>query len=175
MLDFSALDQALAQSAPPTSAFKQALQQGSKRIREQFDQVPITELVTAQARLIDGILQRVWLQIFHDLSDAALVAVGGYGRGELHPSSDIDLLILVPPERDEFLAETISSFISDMSASALGVEGLLVNAAVDDVDDAAGRTAAVQEGGRAAHDLDAFGQVVVQRDRVVLAEGRCIE
>ena len=46
------------------------------------------------------------------LAEADPAPLDGYGRAELHPASDIDLLILVPPERDEFLAETISSFIT---------------------------------------------------------------
>ena len=41
---------------------------------------------------IDGIIKNIW-QSFK-INEACLVAVGGYGRGELAPFSDIDLLIL---------------------------------------------------------------------------------
>ena len=43
---------------------------------------------------IDEIIKNIW-QSFN-INEACLVAVGGYGRGELAPFSDIDLLILPP-------------------------------------------------------------------------------
>jgi [protein-PII] uridylyltransferase len=96
--DYSALDQALDLPIPPIEALKEALARGSKQIEDQFDQVSISELVVSRASLMDEILQRVWRYIFSGTPDAALVAVGGYGRGELHPCSDVDLLILVGAE-----------------------------------------------------------------------------
>ncbi|GAA5190521.1 [protein-PII] uridylyltransferase [Ferrimonas gelatinilytica] len=55
-------------------------------------------LLGARAAAMDALLQSLWQQYgLHD-SPIALVAVGGYGRGELHPRSDIDLLFLVPDE-----------------------------------------------------------------------------
>ena len=72
---------------------------------------PIRELVNGRALLIDTILQSLW-QDHVGNQEATLVAVGGYGRAELHPASDIDLLFLVPEERNEFLAESISGLIT---------------------------------------------------------------
>jgi [protein-PII] uridylyltransferase len=47
------------------------------------------------ALLVDEVLRELWAGSIHD-PQAALVAVGGYGRGALFPHSDVDVLVLLP-------------------------------------------------------------------------------
>ena len=68
------------------------------------------QLLKKHAQLIDKLLKQVWLQAnIH--KDVVLIAVGGYGRGELFPYSDIDLLILLPPQHGDAQNEKIESLI----------------------------------------------------------------
>jgi [protein-PII] uridylyltransferase len=75
--------------------------------------VPVAELVERRARVVDEVLAEIWLHWVDPRSrDIALVAVGGYGRGELHPHSDIDLLVLEEGPSAEAHAGAIEHFLT---------------------------------------------------------------
>src|SRR5574343_790771 len=60
---------------------------------EQYNDAP--SLLRERSQQVDSVLQKLWESLNFPAS-LALAAVGGYGRGELYPASDIDLLVLLP-------------------------------------------------------------------------------
>ncbi|MDP3637200.1 MAG: nucleotidyltransferase domain-containing protein, partial [Azonexus sp.] len=59
---------------------------------------------------VDTILRKLWATLDFPPT-LALAAVGGYGRGELFPASDIDLLILLPKEASSTLQEKLERLV----------------------------------------------------------------
>lgn len=82
----------------------------------QFDQrflmsEDIRTLVYERALFIDCLLHYAWYR-FEWPESISLEAVGGYGRGELHPYSDIDILVLYRPEVLEICQNEIGKFLT---------------------------------------------------------------
>jgi len=75
---------------------------------------PVETLVQARTEALDTLLRQLWGQ--HAWAEpVSLVAVGGYGRGELLPYSDIDLLLLFDTEATlETHAPAIQAFITQL-------------------------------------------------------------
>ncbi len=119
--DARAFDRSLAQDTDPLMLFRAALRQGRDALHQRFQgDGDATHLVRAHAALVDALLVRAWkrhLKKFPPRMDVSLVAVGGYGRGELHPHSDVDLMLLTERTDHDALrefAENLLRFLWDM-------------------------------------------------------------
>jgi [protein-PII] uridylyltransferase len=93
---------------------KNTLVELNQRLMAQFsEKVPIESLVRQRSQCVDLLLIEAWLEMGLNNFPITLVAVGGYGRAELHPFSDIDLLVLVQSDLVCQQAEShLSAFIT---------------------------------------------------------------
>jgi [protein-PII] uridylyltransferase len=109
----------LAAESGSGEAYRELLRQAHEELKARFlAEEPVETLVHARAALVDTVLKQVWReQLAGAGAQWALVAVGGYGRGELHPCSDIDILLLVvepPQEAERAHIERLIAFLWDI-------------------------------------------------------------
>ena len=77
--------------------YKKLLKKADENLTNDFlkDQSQVAKLVKTRAWYVEQLVLQIWNSLGLK-KKLALVAVGGFGRGELHPYSDVDLLILTP-------------------------------------------------------------------------------
>ena len=92
-------------------AGKQVLKNFNDHQFENFKKgTPTAQLLHERSLFIDQLLQQIWKHFLPEEKSAALIAVGGYGREEMQPYSDVDLLVVC--ESCDSLSEALSSFFT---------------------------------------------------------------
>ncbi|WP_232504395.1 [protein-PII] uridylyltransferase [Sulfuricella denitrificans] len=94
-----------------TKRWRETLQIGRSKLRHTYlKNGNAAALLHGHSRLVDKLLQTIWRHLSLP-SSSVLIAVGGYGRQQLFPGSDTDLLILLPSNPDEMLGQKLEQLI----------------------------------------------------------------
>ncbi|KAB2920660.1 MAG: [protein-PII] uridylyltransferase, partial [Dechloromonas sp.] len=97
--------------AVDVAALRAEVKADQAALRQRYEETnDASELLRQRCARVDDILCRLWQDLDMPAS-VALAAVGGYGRGELYPASDIDLLILLPRQAGASLQEKLERLV----------------------------------------------------------------
>ncbi|MFZ6744482.1 [protein-PII] uridylyltransferase [Undibacterium sp. JH2W] len=122
----------------PALSFKEELKSAQLIVINAFKAHHKAEhLLHDLCRNVDQQLSKIWRH-FDFPKEAALVAVGGYGRGELFPYSDVDVLILLQQRPDAALRDKLEKLVQlfwdiglDIGHSIRTIEECLQESAAD--------------------------------------------
>ena len=96
-----------------SAAAKAAQARIDARLARRFDTGhPADRLIALRARAVDAQVRAAWRRCIPEDAPLALFAVGGYGRGELFPQSDIDLLVVAEPETQRASEALLARFVA---------------------------------------------------------------
>ncbi len=114
-LDAEALAEAMSHRGgelPPIAQVKPLLFRFHEALKLAFfDGLSAAQVVHARSQAVDVVVCAVWRLFELDQSDHTLLAVGGYGRGELHPYSDVDISILTSDAATDVERQEIEGFV----------------------------------------------------------------
>jgi len=121
LFNASDFDARLRDGDAPLPLFRDALSGGRAALRAAHEAGATgPQIAHGQSWLVDRLLERAWtyyLQQTAPPTEPALVAVGGYGRDELQPYSDVDILILLRGNKHKdvrLFVERLITFLWDI-------------------------------------------------------------
>ena len=114
LFDKDAFEKDLLQVSNSIPIYKNAINNAQQSLITLFEKdFPVDKLIRSRSHFVDTLLIRAWQTYFvTKTDDIALIAVGGYGRAELHPYSDVDILILLEHDNIEDYKDSLESFIT---------------------------------------------------------------
>jgi [protein-PII] uridylyltransferase len=105
-------------AARGVAQWRARLAEGRARLRAAFlARSDPPRLLRGLARLTDEVVVAAWKEAA--IPSASLVAVGGYGRGQLYPHSDVDILVLLGAAADGNCAATIERLLTSLWDSGI--------------------------------------------------------